>query len=108
MFDKHFGFPTKHLHVVQHRGRAGRADAVVRSADVRAGVVLAHHIDQQVAEQKVRVVMETQVLAIFGPRDQRRRDAAGHALQHQPLALGHHDGAGRRRVDDASRFGGGA
>lgn len=108
MFDKQFGFLTEYLHVVQHGGGAGRVEAVVRSADVGAGVAFAHRVNQQVAQQIVRVVVETQVLAIFCPCDLRSGDATSHTLQHQPLAFGHHDGARCRRVDDASRFRGGA
>lgn len=95
---------TKHLYVIKHRGRAGRADAVVRSANVSARVALAHCVDQEVAEQEARVVVGAQVLPIFRPYDLRSGDAAGHALQHQPLAFGHHDGARRRRVNDPCRL----
>lgn len=82
---------TKHLHVIKHRRRAGRANAVVRPASVSARVRLAHRVDQQVAEQEPRVVMVAQVLSVFSPYDLRRGDATGHTLQHQPLAFGHHD-----------------
>ena len=95
---------TEHLDVVEHRCRARRADAVVRPADVGPRVALAHRVDQQVAEQEAGVVMETQVVPILCPGDLRGGDATGDALQHQPLAFGHHDGAGRRRVDDPSGF----
>lgn len=96
------------MNIVEHGGGSVRAHAVVRSADVRARIALAHGVDEQVAQQKARVVVRAQVQPVFRPGDLRGRDAAGHALQHQPLAFGHHDGSGRRRVDDASRFGHGA
>lgn len=99
---------TRHLNVIKHHGRGGRNDAVVCLAGVGAGVVLAHGVDQQVAEQEAGVVQVAQVLPVLCPRDLRGGDAAGHALQHQPLPFGRHDRAGRRRVNDTRGFGGGA
>lgn len=99
---------TGHLNVIKHHRGGGRNDAIVCLAGVCAGVVLAHGVNQQVAEQEVGVVQVAQVPPVLCPRDLRGGDAAGHALQHQPLPFGRHDGAGRRRVDDARGFGGGA
>lgn len=95
---------TKYLHVVEHCGRAGRADAVVGTADVRPRVPLAHGVDQQVAEQEAGVVMAMEVLSVLCPCHVRSRDATGHTLQHQSLAFGDHNGPGRRRVNDTSRL----
>lgn len=95
---------TEHLHVVEHHCSVGRAHAVVGPANVCPRVALDHGVDQQVAEQEARVVVGAQVLPVLCPRDLRGGDAAGHTLQHQPLALGHHDGAGCRRINDARRF----
>lgn len=99
---------TKHLYIIKHRCRAGRANAVVCSANVSARVGLAHCVDQQVAEQEPRVVMVAQVLPIFRPYDLRSGDATGHTLQHQPLAFGHHDWARRWWVNYTSGFWSGA
>ena len=77
-------------------------------ARVGARVALGGCVDEQVAEEEARVVMVTQVQAVLGPCDLRGGDATGDALQHQPLAFGHHDGTRVRRVDNASRLRGGA
>lgn len=99
---------TRHLDVIKHHRRGGGNDAVVGLAGVGARVGLAHGVDQQVAEQEAGVVEVAQVLPILCPRDLRGGDAAGHTLQHQPLAFGGHDGAGSRWVNDPCGFGGGA
>lgn len=101
---KAFSILTEHLNVIEYHGRAVRADAVVRPANVSARVCLTHRVDKQVAEQEVRVVVRTQVLPVLCPRDLGSWDATSHALQHQPLAFSHHDRAGRWRVNDPSRF----
>lgn len=47
---------TRHLNVIKHHRRGGRNDAIVCLAGVCARVVLAHGVDQQVAEQEAGVV----------------------------------------------------